>query len=129
MDPHAVLEQSIDLVRDNKWWALAALLIGFVVRMLKSDGPIPITLPAKWRPWLAVGLGIVAGVVEKISTGTPWKNAIVGGLVAAFVAISGHQLFVESARGGREIGESKENFTKRSLRPPPMPPEEKKNAS
>lgn len=119
----AIFQSAIELANQHKWWALAATVIGLTVRLLKNDGPIPITIPAKYRPWLAIGLGIVAGCIEKISMGTPWKTALVGGLVAGFAAISGHQLLVESARGGREIGESKPAFIKRSLPPPPLPVE------
>lgn len=118
MDSQALL----DLVLQHKWWALAALVIGTIVRLLKSDGPIPFNLPSKYRPWLAVALGVVAGVVDKIATGTAWKDALAGGLVAALFAMGGHSLFVESARGGREFGESKPAFKARSIRPPPMPP-------
>jgi len=115
-----LLDAVISLVRDQRWLALAALVIGLVVRLLKSDGPIPWNLPARFRPWLAVGLGIVASCVDKVATGTPWRASIAAGLVAAFAAISGHQLLVESLRGGREIGESKPAFAKRSNPPPPM---------
>jgi len=123
MDPKALLA----LAQQHKWFALAALVIGLVVRLLKSDGPIPINVPAKYRAWLAVGLGIVAGVLDMIGAGTAWKEALLGGILAAFAAISGHQLVVESLRSGREVGESKPAFRTRST-PPPAPPvvEEKK---
>jgi len=114
----------LTLIQQHKWFALAALAIGLVVRLLKSDGPIPFTLPAKWRPWLAVGLGIVAGVLEKAGTGVAWREAVLGGVLAAFAAISGHQLLVESLRGGRELGEKKSAFKSRTI-PPPSAPDEK----
>lgn len=114
MDPQIIL----NLVTQHKWVAISSLAIGTIVRLLKSDGPIPINVPGKYRPWLAMGLGLVAGVLDKVSNGTPWKGALLSGLVAAFVAISGHDLLVESARGGREVGESKPAFQKRSLPPP-----------
>lgn len=112
----------LDLIAQNKWVALSSVVIGTIVRLLKSDGPIPWEVPTKYRPWLAVGLGIVAGILDKIANGTPWKSAMAGGLVAAFLAMSGHSLFIQSARGGRELGESKEKFIKRSLPPPPPAP-------
>jgi len=94
----------IALILENKWWGVAALFIGGCVRLMKSDGPIPITVPARWRPWLALVLGAAAGVFEKLNAGVSWKQALVGGFLAAFIAISGHQLFIESARNGRELG-------------------------
>jgi len=112
-----VINTTVQLANENKWWAVAALAIGFAIRALKSDR-VPFDIPPKWRPWLAMALGMAAGVVDKIEAGAPWKNALTGGFVAGLAAISGHQLFVESVRGGRELGESKESFKKRSLPPP-----------
>lgn len=115
-------QQVVDLVSQHKWFALAAMAIWAIVRLLKHDGPIPINIPAKYRAPLALGLGVIAGVIDKIASGTPWRTALVGGLFAGFAAISGHDIVTHSLRGGREVGESKENFVKRSMRPPPMPP-------
>lgn len=115
------IQPVIELAKTNVWWTVTAILIGLIVRAVKSDGPIPITLPAKWRPWLAVALGIVSTILNKVATGTHWKDALAGGMVAALASISGHELLVESARGGRELGESKPDFVKRSLPPPPPP--------
>lgn len=117
------VDSIIQLAKTNIWWTVTALVIGLVVRALKTDGPIPITIPAKWRPWLAVALGILSTVVNMLATGTPLKDALAGGLVAALASISGHELLVESARGGRELGESQPDFVKRSVPPPPPPPE------
>jgi len=116
------LDQIFSLVQDNKWWALAVLLIGLVIRLLKSDGPIPIEIPPKWRAPLAAFLGIVAGVIDKIATGTAWKNALLGGLLAAAMAAFGHDIFIASARDGRELGESKKAHEKRKASLPPPPP-------
>src|SRR5574338_298624 len=100
-------DQLIALVIAHKWIAVAAVLIGAIVRALKQDTPIPITIVAKYRPWLALGLGQVSGVLQALSTGTPWKEALVGGLVSSVVAILGHDLVIESMRNGKELGAPK----------------------
>ena len=87
------------------WVAAAALIIGAVVRYLKTDSPLPewLHVPKEWRPWLAVALGVVAGVLDAVAMGTPWFNAIAGGIVSAIGAIVGHEVVIEKARGGKEL--------------------------
>jgi hypothetical protein len=97
-------QQLLDLILANKWWAVAALVVGFAVRMVKSDGPLPITIPPRWRPWLAMILGALAATFEKVNAGISWKQALAGGLLAALLAIGGHQLVIESVRNGQELG-------------------------
>lgn len=94
------------LIEQHKWVALSALVIGAIVRLLKSDTPLP-TVPSAWRPWLALGLGCISGALDAIVNGTAWTAALVGGLVAALTAIAGHDALIASARGGRELGERK----------------------
>ena len=98
-------------------WAAAALpLIFFALRLLKDDGPLPYNIPSKYRPWVATGLGVLSGILQKVVTGTAWKPAILGGLFSAFGAMAGHDLLVQSARGG------KEPFSKRADDPAAPPP-------
>lgn len=83
------------------WFSLTAIVIGGIVRLLKSDTPLP-TVPPRLRPWLALGLGLLAGVLQAVTTGTPWLQALGSGFSAAVTAITGHELVVESLRGGVE---------------------------
>ncbi|WP_394849723.1 hypothetical protein LZC95_20000 [Pendulispora brunnea] len=108
------IDELVELLLDHKWVPFAALAIGAVVRVLKSDTPLP-TVPTAWRPWLALGLGAVAGVLQAVVGGTAWSKALLDGLTAALTAIAGHDLVIESLRGGKELG----------TRPPspPRPPE------
>ena len=101
------MDQFIALLAAHKWIALAAIVIGAVVRLLKSDGPIPLTVPSRWRPVLAVVLGVIAGVFDKVASGGAWTQAILGGLLAALTAISSHDVVIEGLRGGKELGAPK----------------------
>lgn len=100
MDPKPFL----DLIAKHQWVGLAALVIGLMVRLLKEDSTFPpFAIPARWRPLLAMGLGVVSGVLQAVSTGTRWHDAILGGLVSAFVAIAGHDAIVGSIRDGKDV--------------------------
>lgn len=98
MDP----SQLGDFIAQHKWVAVAAIVIGLVVRLLKSDTKLP-TVPPRARIWLALGLGVASGVLEKVSTGTTWTNALVDGLVAALLAVTSHEAIIASLRSGKEL--------------------------
>ncbi len=123
MDPN----QLVDFLMQRKWVALAACLIGLIVRLLKSDTKIPIDIPPKLRVWLAIGLGGAAGALDKmVEAGeTTWTSALTKGVVAAVIAIVSHNLFIDSVRGGKELvvpGLTKENTPPGPGKPPSIPP-------
>lgn len=97
------MEELFALIRAHQWVAVAAVVIGFLTRLLKSDTKLPITLPPRVRPWLALVFGAASGMLETIVAGTPVDEALLGGLVAALTAIAGHDALIEGLRGGREV--------------------------
>ncbi len=97
------MDHLLDAIAERRWLPVATIVIGLVVRLLKSDTKIPIDIPPRARVWLAFGLGIVSGILEKVITGVGWEPAILGGLGAAVVAIAGHDAFIASIRGGKEL--------------------------
>lgn len=99
MDP----SQLGELVGQHKWVAVAAIVIGLLVRVVKSDIKIPINIPPAARPWLALGLGLLSGVLEKAATGRTWTSAIVDGVVSAVIAMVAHDAVIGGLRGGKEI--------------------------
>lgn len=99
MDPNEVAS----LLEQRAWVPLAALVIAFAVRLVKSDTKLPINLEPRYRIWLGVGLGAVSGVLDHVVSGTPWRIALVGGAVSLALAVLGHETVVSSLRGGREI--------------------------
>lgn len=92
------------------WIAAAALIIGAVVRILKSDSltialanlGLP-PLPKRVLPWLSLVLGVASAILDVKLQGTPWPEAVAKGLVAGVSAIAGHELGVESVRKGKEL--------------------------
>ena len=97
------LEQTIvALISERAWVPLAALVVGFLTRLAKDDAKGPNVAP-RWRPVLALGLGLVAGALDAVATGTSWQEALIGGGVSASMAILGHVGLIEVLRGGEEI--------------------------
>lgn len=96
------LEQIITLVHDHAWLELSALLLGFVVRVLKSDtiGPV---VPKQHRAALAWGLGLAAGVLERVIGGHSFAEALVTAIGAPMIAMAGHHTCIEWLRKGREL--------------------------
>ena len=84
-------------------FATLAVVIGLVVRLLKSDTPLP-TVPSRYRAFLALALGTVGGALDAVARGTPWQQAVLGGVAAAVTAMVGQELVVEQLLGGREPG-------------------------
>lgn len=99
MDPKLFLEA----LKGHTWPIVAAFLVGLIVRYLKSPA-FPLDIPVRYRPLLAVALGVLSGASEAVIAGTPLVDALVGGLFSAGAAIVGHDVLIEGARGGREIG-------------------------
>ena len=97
----------LPMIQAHAWVPLAALAIGFLVRTLKSDAfvlPSWAAVAAPYRPLLVLALGIVSGVLDAVVAGTPWRDAIIGGLLSALMALIGHTAIVDVLRGGRDIG-------------------------
>jgi len=104
-----VVDSAISLVRSKAWIPLASLLIGLFVRLSKTDAAVawfPVNLRPKVRPYVALAGGILTGVAAGLVGGS-WLSALTGGVVAGMLAITAHDVVVESIRNGREIGTPK----------------------
>lgn len=101
------------MLLDHSWAAAAFVAIHVAVRLVKGDTPLPYVSKDN-RVWLALGLGVLSGVLQAVTTGAPWPSALLQGLGSAAGAIVAHEGIIESLRGGREIGEKKA---------PPSPPQ------
>jgi hypothetical protein len=109
MDPDFIT-QLLALAKAHSWVALAALVIGLLVRLVRDDSTVawfPITIPSRWRPLIALGLGIVSGILNALVAKVDWPAAIVGGVVSAVTAMGGHAIVINALRNGRELGEKK----------------------
>lgn len=97
-------EHIIKLVSDNQWRLLiCAIVIGFIVRLSKGDVPWFPTISSRWRPMLSLLLGVATSVADHIANGTPWKGAIILGLIAGLVPVSAHEVLVNGVRDGKDF--------------------------
>lgn len=99
MDP----SQMMTLVEGRKWVPIAAVVIYTLIRLLKSDTKIPIDVPARARIWLVFGLGTLSGVLEKVTQGGTWTEALMGGAVSVAMAVLFHESIIASGRAGKEL--------------------------
>jgi hypothetical protein len=97
----------VTLVQQKAWLPLSAVVIGFIIRILKDDQfvlPPWISLPSQYRAAAALALGVVAGVINLVVAGTTWDVAIPTGLMAGAMAIFGDTLFIQALRKGKDLG-------------------------
>ena len=82
-----------------------ACLVGLAVALAKAGwfGGWVAKVPAKYRPVLALGVGVLGMVAAELQQGMDWREAILHGLEALGLAVFGHQAVVEGMRGGKEI--------------------------
>jgi hypothetical protein len=97
------VEALLALILAHKWIAASSILIGAIVRLVKSDTILPVDVPAKWRPLLAIVLGQVAAVLEHLAAGASWGTAVANGVIASVIAILGHEWIVERLLGDRAM--------------------------
>lgn len=118
------VEQLIELWTSGRWVLLAAVIVGFLVRLTKDDTKFPVDLPPKARPYVAIALGAVLMSLEAVTAGKPWREAIARGIIAGAVAIIAHTFGIQWLRDGKELrvpGLMKGDDGPRTPRPPILP--------
>lgn len=106
------IDQSLqDSAGRGSYAALAALLVWALIAVLKRDD-VPIPLPPRARPFVALALGQVYGVLEAVVGGMPWRAAVLRGLVVAVSAIGLHEVVSKARPAGEPSSTPK---------PPPLP--------
>lgn len=93
------MEQTIEqlLVVVNDWQTMGALagliaLTNLLTNLTKLPVLSRFVRPA-WRPWIAVGLGVLSATLVSMSQGMAWWMAPIVGLVSGFGSIGAHELF------------------------------------
>ena len=99
----------LDLAFTHQWVAFSAAIIFLLVRLLKMNAtPWPLsTIPPKARTLVVVLLGFAGAGLQSVLLGISWERALAENVAAALIAILSHDVFIEWARGGRELFETK----------------------
>lgn len=81
------------------WIAVAAVVIGALVRAIKSDGAkVALAnlglrpIPTRALPWVALVFGAASATLEAKVAGSGWEEAAAKGVLAAGAAVFGHEL-------------------------------------
>lgn len=92
------------------WPVTIALIVLALIQLVKSD-KVPITIPSRARPWVALTLGILGGAAAAIVAGRPLLEALITGITGGTGSIG---LF--------ELG----NSVKAPSPPPPGPSDQER---
>lgn len=99
MDPNDFKEYMVD--QKKMWIFIGALVIGFVVRLMKDDTKGP-SIDPRWRMLLVWLLGVVQFGLNLALQMTP-KQAAEYAAISALMAIGSHETIIEWWRNGKEL--------------------------
>ena len=129
-------EKFARLIEERAWVPIAAVVVVYLLRLVKSDTKLPINIPSGWPRFAVLFLlGFVSGVLEKVASAAPgmhydpktWTSAIVGGLLTSVIALTMHNAY-ESMSGGKELPLPKALLVPGARpspdKPPSIPPED-----
>ncbi len=95
------LLQLAKLFTDHKYIPIAIVLIGWLTSLTSDWSKFPITIPGRYQPLVAAGLGIVYGMLEKIDSGTVWWKAILGGLLVGLATGGLYDVVINAIFAGK----------------------------
>lgn len=125
METTDILKLAKMLAEKHPWPVVALFAIGLLIRLMKSDTTIPIDIPPRYRIWVALGLGLVSAVLERLVLKTPMGEALAGGFASWIGAVMTQNVVIDSLRGGKEIvipGLIKPGVPPGPGKPPSIPP-------
>jgi hypothetical protein len=87
-----MIDLIINSITEHRWMALAAITIGLAVRLIRHEiAGGRLSVPTQALPWIALGLGQLGAMTDYLLTGSSLPDAALKGLVAASLAIAGHE--------------------------------------
>jgi hypothetical protein len=93
-------------LKDHRYAFAGAVLVNVLVTVAKQgwfSNAVASKLPARYLPFVAVGLGVLSVSSTEVIAGMPWTQALFDGLAAGVTAVFGHQAVVEASRNGKEV--------------------------
>lgn len=101
MDFMNTLLQWLQLGTDHKYLALAIAMIGWMVSLTSDWSKFPITVPGRYQPLIAVGLGVVYKILLDHQNGTPWWRAIGEGVMIGLVTAGLYDAIIKAIFDGK----------------------------
>ena len=107
-DPSDLIAQLKDAWTHQHWLVFTALIVGTVVAVSKQGwfGPILARIPKPLLPYFGIAIGVLTTMSTDLYQGKTIAQTIVdclGGILAACMAVMGHQTVIEHMRGGKEL--------------------------
>jgi len=91
-ETRVIVPEILTLLRSHAWVAVATLVIAAGLAAAKSPkvGSLFARVPREQRPRVVLALGLVSGILDAVTRGTPWPEAIAYGVISAALAALGH---------------------------------------
>lgn len=90
-------------ISEHKWLGVAVIVLGMVVRLLKSDTKLPINIPQRWLPLATIVLGQAYSVCQMIASGMAWKPAVMQGLKVSLLTMGLFDVVVKAVFNGKDL--------------------------
>lgn len=97
------IQKLLELALERKYLAVGLLAVYTLVRLLKDDARFLPDVQGRYRAAAALLLGVVAGVLERLDSGVPMREAITAGFTVGAGAIFFHVVGVDLLRHGKEL--------------------------
>jgi hypothetical protein len=92
--------QIFKLATGHQWLPLAILVVGYLVTAMGDTTKLPINIPDRFKPLLALLLGQLYAVLEAVYGGSPWGTAISHGILVALSSVGFLHLLVNAIFNG-----------------------------
>lgn len=115
------MDQIVALIAARKWLPLAALALFLLVRILKDDTAIPLTVRNKrWYPWIPVIVAAAASALDKVVSGLSWSSAVTQAVFLGVVPVALQELGIKGVLGLQDL--PLPTALQKNDPPPPPPP-------
>lgn len=94
------IQQISTLVTGHQWLGIAIVLVGWAVSLTSDTSKLPLNIPDRFKPLIALLFGQLYAVLEAIQSGEDWKTAVAHGIVAALSATGFSTIVVNTIFNG-----------------------------
>lgn len=96
----AFIQQLSTLFTGHQWLGIAIVVVGWLVSLTSDTSKLPLNIPDRFKPLIALLFGQLYAVLEAIQSGEDWKTAVAHGIVAALSATGFSTIIVNTIFNG-----------------------------